>query len=195
MSEVREIKISLETAKTWYRNGSNTLKALALQAFTKEELSARDWYEINSYDIACESLTGLSKNFVNNSAVALERLGKINTIRLALNGDWRPTLDKSPVWFPNIRFFKDYEKMKDHQAFLGGTILGEIKVESRPIYVHGDIQISSGGLLNDFGLVFGYAEPRTLFACKSKEIAGHFMRLFGMDLVKIYFEIHGYRTE
>ena len=36
--EERSIKVSLEKAREWYNSGNSTLKALALQAFTKEEL-------------------------------------------------------------------------------------------------------------------------------------------------------------
>ena len=36
--EERNIKVSIVKARDWYNSGNNTLKELALQAFTKEEL-------------------------------------------------------------------------------------------------------------------------------------------------------------
>ena len=36
--EERNIKVSLNKARDWYNSGNDTLRTLALQAFTKEEL-------------------------------------------------------------------------------------------------------------------------------------------------------------
>lgn len=38
MEEKRNIKVSLEQAREWYRSGNSTLKTLALSAFKEEEL-------------------------------------------------------------------------------------------------------------------------------------------------------------
>ena len=39
MEEKRNIQIDLTTAKEWYKGDNETLKKLALQAFTEEELT------------------------------------------------------------------------------------------------------------------------------------------------------------
>ena len=44
--ETRTIKVSLEKALKWYMFGNPTLKELALQAFTKEELETPSYQQI-----------------------------------------------------------------------------------------------------------------------------------------------------
>lgn len=44
--EVRTIKVSLDKAKEWYKSNNSSLKEVALQAFTKEELEPIDLKEI-----------------------------------------------------------------------------------------------------------------------------------------------------
>lgn len=46
MEEKRNIQITLEQARDWYRNGNQTLKTLALSAYSKEELEALSFEEI-----------------------------------------------------------------------------------------------------------------------------------------------------
>ena len=57
--EERTIKISLATAKEWYKEDNETLKNLALQAFDKNELQeitcVKSWDEFCEQYIICES--------------------------------------------------------------------------------------------------------------------------------------------
>ena len=44
--ETRTIKVTLDTAKTWYLSGNHALHELALQAFTKKELETPTYQQI-----------------------------------------------------------------------------------------------------------------------------------------------------
>lgn len=46
--ETRNIKVSLEKAKEWYRSGNSILRELALQAFTEREIKIPSYEEIRS---------------------------------------------------------------------------------------------------------------------------------------------------
>lgn len=46
MEETRNIKVSLDKAKEWYRSGNVILYELALQAFTKKELKTPSYDDI-----------------------------------------------------------------------------------------------------------------------------------------------------
>jgi len=58
--ETRNIKVTLEKAKEWYRSGNLILVELALQAFTKKELDTPTYSEIallvGTYNISEEEI-------------------------------------------------------------------------------------------------------------------------------------------
>jgi hypothetical protein len=51
--EERNIKIDINTAKKWYNGNDESLRNIALQAFTKEELTIQDLP--NSWEEFCEN--------------------------------------------------------------------------------------------------------------------------------------------
>lgn len=71
--ETRNIKVSLETAKEWYKGDNNTLKELALQAFEENELQhvtcVRSWEEFCEYYALSND-----EYYINNSANIEEAL-------------------------------------------------------------------------------------------------------------------------
>ena len=83
--DVRNIKVSLEKAKEWYNSNNPSLKEIALQAFTKEELEQIDLKEIIDLllDYRCELTTTqriqleslkARKDFNKTSALKLLRI-------------------------------------------------------------------------------------------------------------------------
>ena len=55
----RNIAITLEKAKEWYNSDNESLKEIALQAFSKEELNAFDFTKIKTFE---DALTALEYN-------------------------------------------------------------------------------------------------------------------------------------
>ena len=61
MEEIRTIKINYDKAKEWYNSNNSSLKEIALQAFTKEELEPINLKEIIDLLLSCNKLTSVQK--------------------------------------------------------------------------------------------------------------------------------------
>lgn len=93
--EKRNISISLEKAREWYEGRNITLKQLALEAYSEEELKK----EITYSDILDKLWRSnkLITSPIYNSNIALGNIGKIGvlcklyTISAYFNGDWVPS--------------------------------------------------------------------------------------------------------
>lgn len=93
--EKRNISISLERAREWYEGRNITLKQLALEAYSEEELKKK---ETTYSDILDElwrsgklaiSQTCIS-NAITGSVEKIKVLNKLYTIAAYFNGDWVP---------------------------------------------------------------------------------------------------------
>ena len=47
----RNITVTLEKAREWYNSGYSSLKEIALQAFSKEELIGFDFTKIKTFEV------------------------------------------------------------------------------------------------------------------------------------------------
>ena len=52
----RNITVTLNKAKEWFNSGNATLKEIALQAFSKEELTTFDFTKIKTFEDALTAL-------------------------------------------------------------------------------------------------------------------------------------------
>lgn len=93
--EKRNISISLEKAREWYEGGNITLKQLALEAYSEEELKEEIAYS-DILDklwrrgklVKCQiSLSGITTSSIEKIKV----LSKLYNIAAYFNGDWVPT--------------------------------------------------------------------------------------------------------
>ena len=97
--EKRNIAISLEEARNWYNGENQTLRKLALQAYTEKELS-----EPQNFKEVLESLGVQSLNIgikVNGKEVSSVEIGnelathiKLMFIAKYFNGTWKPEMNK-----------------------------------------------------------------------------------------------------
>ena len=89
----RNVTITLEKAIEWYNSGDESLKDLALQAFTKEEL-IYNFRDITTFKKACDVLGYNYDDIVSkvNSIAEISRASaamfKLNIIRKALNAGY-----------------------------------------------------------------------------------------------------------
>lgn len=66
--ETRNLTVTLEKAKEWYNSGNESLKEVALQAFSKEELTVFDFTRIKTFEDALTALeyTESTKVYIRN---------------------------------------------------------------------------------------------------------------------------------
>lgn len=185
--EKRTITLTLEKAKEFYNSGNEALKKVALQAFTVAELEAIDYRSITTFEDACESLN-MRMSAVKADIYALETLEgelgkhltaiyKIDIIRRALNGDWKPDMKKGKIYYPWVKFY--HPDIKN----LRGEHIATLKINGREYLLHGGFtSCSSLDGLSEFSSSCGsgFSNPKVgLLACKSEEIAHHMSKYFG----------------
>lgn len=93
--EKRNISISLEKAREWYEGRNITLKQLALEAYSEEELKKEITYS-DILDKLCRSdklVTGqtLISGITISSVEKIKVLNKLYIIAAYFNGDWVPS--------------------------------------------------------------------------------------------------------
>lgn len=182
----RNVTVTLEKAKEWYNSGNATLKEVALQAFTKEELTIPDWQNIKTFEDACKAANiydiHLSLCFSGKGGGEYEHLVAINKTDIickALNGDWKPSLISGSVYYPWVKFFPA-NKVPDNRKkdITDYFIYDGVKYA----LVGGDCDAYDSGLGYFFG-GGGYCGASTgLLGCKSREIALHMSRHFAKEI-------------
>ena len=190
----RNITITLEKAVEWYNSDNDTLKEVALQAFTKDEL-IYDFKNITTFKKACKVLN-LNYNFIKSQILDLTEISKasaamfqLNIIRKALNlgQDLHLTkeLKNSYIYYPYNPFVtksSTYYKSDINSGKM--EVIGKIKSEGEEYNVLGG-GAANGGSANLGGFVsskgVGSADSDIGFlGCATKEIAQHFGKYFGM---------------
>ena len=194
----RNIAITLEKAKEWYNSGNTSLKEVALQAFSEEELTVFDFTKIKTFEDALtaleynESTKVYIRNTINDISMyskASAAMSQLNIIRKALNLGQDLHLTKGPkdshIYYPRNPFVTRscayyVQELNSHQM----EIIGRIKSEGIEYNVLGGSAIVGNPAgLGDFNAVFdvGLANACLGFlGCASEEIAQHFGKYFGM---------------
>ena len=192
--ETRNISLTIEKAKEFYNSGNAALKEVALQAFTKEELTIPEFENIKTFEDACKYL-GLNMDFVNFALCNMENIEggfgkhltaiyKLEIIRKALNGNWKPSLVKGEVFYPFVGFYTE-NKAKD-AADSNGWKLGPSFMADGEKYT----LVSSG-----YSYCYGYGVVSVnagLLGCKSAEIAWHMSRYYMKEILEaVYAQYNG----
>ena len=190
----RNITVTLEKAKEWFNSGNATLKEIALQAFSEEELT---WHysQIKTLEDACKAL-GLNYDIISivtkdvaTFSRASAAMFKLNIIRKALNLGQDLHLTKDPkgshVYYPYNPFIIKNSTYYNSELNSGRMeVIGKIKSEGTLYSVLGCYANFSGAAgLGYFcsrnGGGGAYANIGFL-GCASQEIAQHFGKYFGM---------------
>lgn len=190
----RNITITLEKAVEWYNSGNDTLKEVALQAFSRDEL-LYNYRNIKSLSDACEVL-GFDYVGIRTTALSIAKISKssaamfqLNIIRKALNlgQDLHLTKDSKDyyIYYPYNPFITKSSTYYKGEINAGRMeIIGKIKNEGEEYNVLGG-GAANGGSANFGGFVsskgVGFADADIGFlGCASKAIAEHFSKYFGM---------------
>lgn len=190
----RNITITLEKAREWYNSDNESLKEIALQTFTKDEL-IYNFRNITTFKKACEAL---DLNYDATSSIAEDiatvskasaAMFKLNIIRKALNLGHDLHLTKNPknsyIYYPYNTFTTKDSTYYKHEIELDKIkIIGRIKSEGEEYYVYSGHAYSNGHVgLGNFESYYGVGhigDNIGLLGCASKEIAQHFGKYFGM---------------
>lgn len=187
--ELRNVTLTLEKAKEFYNSGNATLKEIALQAFTKEELTTPKYTNIKTFEDACLALgMDMSKvewDLSNLSSLEghlgehLTAIYKLDIIRKALNGaDWKPKMTKGNIYYGWVKFYKEYRNVSFDKKIIGSFIADGQKY----LLVGGFVSFICFDGLGNFGSGYGYGCPSAdfgLLCCKSAEIAKYMSEQFG----------------
>ena len=191
--EKRNVTVTLEKAKEWYNSNNESLKEIALQAFSRDEIML-DFENITSFKEACIALglncidisiiIGNIARFSRASAAML----KLNIIRKALNLGQGLHFAKNPensyIYHPyNPLITKDSDYYKS-ELFSGQMeVIGKVRIEGTLYKVlGGDSFIGTTGL-GCFSSFYGICSADTgigFLGCASKKIAQHLGKYFGM---------------
>lgn len=198
--ETRNVALTLQKAKEFYNSGNAALKEIALQAFTKEELTTPKYTNIKTFEDACKYL-GLNMDFVNFALCNMENIEggfgkhliaiyKLDIIRKALNGtDWKPKMTKGDIYYGWVKFYKKYSDVPSNKKIIGTFIADEQKY----ILVGGfSAYIPCAGLSN-FCYQVGCGDLHAylgLLCCKSREIAQYMSEQFGNIIFDAFYAQH-----
>lgn len=188
----RNLKVTLDKAREWYNSGNETLREIAVQAFSENELKF-DFRNIKSLGDACKVLNlnydeiivkSCRVKDISKSAAALF---KLSVIRKALNLGQDLHLTKNPdssyIHYPYVPFVSEDSTVFYKELKLGTMkIIGKIKSDEKIYNVLGGDVIDNGfGGLGQFYETVGYTgADGGFFGCATKEIAKHFSLYFGM---------------
>ena len=195
--EERNITVTLNKAKEWFNSGNATLKEIALQAFSEEELTAFDFTKIKTFEDALtalgykESTKVYIRNTINDISMysrASAAMTKLNIIRKALNlGEDLHLTENSKdsyIYYPYNPFITNnstYYKSVINSGKI--EVIGKIKSEEE-YNVLGGFANDGGtdglsGFCSDDGVSVADANIGFL-GCANEEIAQHLGKYFGM---------------
>ena len=196
--EERNITVTLNKAKEWFNSGNATLKEIALQAFSKEELTTFDFTKIKTFEDALtalgykESTKVYIRNTINDISMysrSSAAMTKLNIIRKALNLGQNLHLTKgskdSYIYYPSNPFVTKSSTYYKSEISSGKMeVIGKIKSEGEEYNIlGGDASYGGSAGLGSFdsgiGVGFTYTTVE-LLGCATEEIAKHFGKYFGM---------------
>lgn len=188
--ETRNVNVTLEKAKEWYKKGGD-LKEVALQAFTEEELKGIDFKCITTMNDVLRVLNINDHEYCHTIA-HLEQYSKasvasfkLNLIRKALNLGQKMDFKKGTIWYPytpailpNNSYCKDSYEVEVAKVKIGCdifTLLGGGAIVGA--------SAGLGGFYSGTGVATSAAHVGFL-GCATKEIAQH----MGKHFAKLIFE-------
>ena len=189
------INVTLDEAKELYNSGNETLKELALKAFTEKELKVPHYSEIKTFEDAVKAV-GMNLQLeltivedIEKESKASAAMFKLNIIRKALNLGQDLHLTKNPegsyIYYPYNPFVTNSSTYYESDINSGKMeVIGKIKSEGKEYNVLGGYADHGGAAgLGRFSSLDGVGSAYATFGflgCANKEIAQHLGKYFGM---------------
>ena len=194
--ETRNVTLTLEKAIEFYNSNNTAFREVALQAFTEEELETFKFTGIKTFEDAVKALdlgicyveTDLEDfddyRFEGNTSEHLKAIYKLDIIRKALNGDWKPKMAEGSIYYPWVKIYPSDKEAKKIAAInnlmLGPTFIADNK---RYTLVGGEYLYYMNDGLASLSCEYGNILPCLgLLGCKSREIAEHMSRYFAKEI-------------
>lgn len=194
--ETRNVTLTLEKAIEFYNSGNTAFREVALQAFTEEELETFKFTSIKTFEDAVKALdlgicyveTDLEDfddhRFEGNTSEHLKAIYKLDIIRKALNGDWKPKMAEGSIYYPWVRIYSSDKEAKKvaatNNVMLGPTFIADNK---RYTLVGGEYLYYMNDGLASLSCEYGNILPCLgLLGCKSREVAEHMSRYFSKEI-------------
>ena len=194
----RNVTVTLNKAKEWFNSENATLKEIALQAFSRDEL-LYNYRNIKSLSDACEVLgfdyVGIitTASSIAKFSKASAAMFKLNIIRKALNLGQDLHLKKDPedsyIYYPYNPFVTKSSIYYNSEINSGKIeVIGKIKSEGEEYNVLGGDTAGGGhtglGSFCSYDGVGAAAAHVGFLGCANKEIAQHFGKYFGMLIIE-----------
>ena len=188
----RIIKVSLKTAKEWYKSNNKALKEVALQAFSEEELTRKSFRDIKTFEDACKYLEDnkMCKDLlceythVEKGSYS-ETLCKYRIVVAALTNNKKRNLDIGDCYIPIVQFCE----IGKEKNCCGNKKLGTIKHEGKKYSVVGGYAAyGSPAGLGFFHSYDGVSYSWGTVGCRSvssHEIAEYISEQFGRLLFEV----------
>lgn len=199
----RNVTVTLKKAKEWYNSNNATLKEIALQAFSEEELYTYSFQSIRTFEDALEALgyRESTKVYIRNSindismySKASAAMTKLNIIRKALNRGYNLHLTKNAdgqdcTWYPCLRFitkdstYYNFELRNDTFEKIGKITSEGVTYDVLGGHADPGGAAGLGHFYSGAGVCFADANFGFL-GCATEEIAEHFGKYFGMLIME-----------
>ena len=191
----KTLDISIDMAREWYNSGNETLRKLALECYSVDELKVVSFEEIKTFEDAVNVLNlniddvYITINRLEKISKASAAMFKLNIIRKALNLGQDLHLTKDPedsrIYYPYNPFVTKNSTCYKSDINSGKMeVIGKIKSKGEEYTVlggHADYGGYAGLGYFGSGTGVGYANAYIGFlGCANKEIAKHFSKYFGM---------------
>ncbi len=187
--ETRNVKLTLDKAREWYNSCNVSLKEVALQAFTEEELKEQLFKDIKTFEDACYAMM-LNPCTENNLIKHIKEVSKasaaaykLNIVRKALNKGQKMDFKKGTIWFPynptilsGSFYYKGNNEIEVAKVRIGCdtfTLLGGC--------ANAGASAGLGGFYSDLGVASSAAGVGFL-GCATQEIAQHFGKYFAKEI-------------
>lgn len=203
----RNVTVTLEKAKEWYDSDNATLKEVALQAFSKEELNVADYTKVKTFKDALLCICKFDSCEYNSIVETINRLRTIskasaamfmlNIVGKVLNTGHDLHLTKNVdgqnyTWYPYFRFITKSSTYYNDELKSGSfKKLGKISSEGVTYDVlGGDANDGGPAGLGCFDSYVGVGDAYAyigFLGCATEEIAKHFGEYFGMLVMEAMF--------
>lgn len=184
--DTRNVTVTLDKAREWYNSGNATLREVALQAFTEDELNV-SYVNIKKMEdvvdvlgITIMDVMGIVKSLPSKHLKAVYRT---DLICKALNGGWEPSLVEGNVYYPRVEFYPHDKVSSNRKKDITDYFIYEGK---KYALVGGDCYYWSVGL-GDFSGGDSSCNAG-LLGCKSREIAFHMSKYFAKEIFLACYE-------
>ena len=204
----KTLDISIDMAREWYNSGNETLRKLALECYSVDELKVVSFEEIKTFEDAVNVLNlniddvYITINRLEKISKASAAMFKLNIIRKALNSGQDMNLTKDPkdscIHYPCIPLITKDSTYYDNELKSGTMeIIGRFRYKNNEYYVlYGGNAANIYDGLCSFSVTSGIGSASAnlgFLGCANEEISKHFGKYFGMLITEAkYGDLDGF---